>query len=119
MKNKKIKIICFDLDGVICLTKKNNYRSSKPIRKNINFINKLIKNYEIIIFTSRYMGRNNDVQKKAIKQGYEFTKSQLKKWKVNYSKLILGKPSYDLYVDDKNLGFKYNWINDLKKKIKL
>lgn len=119
MKNKKIGIICFDLDGIICLTKKNNYKLSKPIKKNINFINKLAKKYKIIIFTSRFMGRNNDVQKKAVKQGYKFTKNQLKKWKLNYSKLILGKPSYDIYIDDKNLGFKYNWITDLKKKLKI
>lgn len=119
MKNKKNKTICFDLDGVICLTKKNNYKLSKPIKKNINFINKLYKKHKIIIFTSRFMGRNNDVQKKAVKQGYKFTSNQLKKWKLNYSKLILGKPSYDIYIDDKNLGFKYNWIVDLKKKIKI
>ena len=37
MKNKK-KILCFDIDGVICLTKKNNYRSSKPIIRNIQLI---------------------------------------------------------------------------------
>ena len=32
-------IICFDIDGVICRTKKNNYRSSKPIKKAIKKIN--------------------------------------------------------------------------------
>tara|TARA_X000001036_G_scaffold286202_1_gene265889 strand:+ start:150 stop:509 length:360 start_codon:yes stop_codon:yes gene_type:complete len=119
MKNKKIKTICFDLDGVICLTKKNNYKLSKPVKKNINFINKLYKKYKIIIFTSRFMGRNNDVQKKAIKQGYKFTSNQLKKWKLNYTKLILGKPSYDIYIDDKNLEFKYNWRTNLEKKLKI
>ena len=65
------------------------------------------------------MGRNNDVQKKAIKQGYKFTSNQLKKWKLNYTKLILGKPSYDIYIDDKNLEFKYNWRTNLEKKLKI
>ena len=119
MKNKTKKTICFDLDGVICLTRKNNYHKSKPIKKNIQFINKLYKNFNILIFTSRFMGRNNDNINKAYKQGYLFTKKQLKKWKVNYTKLILGKPSYDVYIDDKNLGFKYNWITDLEKKLKI
>ena len=32
-------IICFDLDGVICLTKKNYYHLSRPIKKNIKKIN--------------------------------------------------------------------------------
>ena len=55
------------------------------------------------------MGRNNDNWRKAKSNGYKFTKLQLKKWKVNYHKLIMGKPSYDLIIDDKALGFKKNW----------
>ena len=47
------------------------------------------------------MGRNNDKVKYAKRDGLELTKTQLKKWKVNYNKLIMGKPSYDLLVDDK------------------
>ena len=35
--------------------------------------------------------------------GFKLTKTQLKKWKVKYHKLILGKPSYDLIVDDKGI----------------
>ena len=31
----------------------------------------------------------------------------------------MGKPSYDIFIDDKNLEFKSNWINSLKKKIKV
>lgn len=30
---KKINKICFDIDGVTCVTKNNNYRSSKPKKK--------------------------------------------------------------------------------------
>ena len=37
----KKKIICFDLDSVICKTKKNFYKESIPIKKNIKVINKL------------------------------------------------------------------------------
>ena len=40
------------------------------------------------------------------KRGYNLTKQQLKKWGLSYDKLIFGKPSYDLFVDDKSLGFK-------------
>ena len=39
---------------------------------------------------------------KAKKQGFQMTKIQLKKWKVNYHKLIFGKPSFDLFIDDKS-----------------
>ena len=113
MKNKK-KILCFDIDGVICLTKKNNYRPSKPIIKNIKLINNLYKNFKIIIFTSRFMGRNNEDMVKAKKQGYRFTSSQLSKWGLKYHKLIFGKPSFDIFIDDKNLDFNKDWHKKLK-----
>ena len=113
----KKKIICFDLDNVICKTKNNNYKSSIPIKKNVSLVNKLFDNgYYIKIFTARYMGRNNDDPKKAKKQGYFFTKNQLKKWKIRYHKLIFGKPSFDIYIDDKSLFFDKNWNSKLKKK---
>jgi hypothetical protein len=111
------KIICFDIDNVVCLTINNNYNKSIPYKKKINFINKLYeKNYYIKIFTSRFMGRNKENIKKAEKQGYNFTKKQLKKWGLKYNKLIFGKPSYDLFVDDKAVFFKKNWQEYLKKK---
>ena len=113
----KKKIICFDLDNVLCKTRRNNYKSSIPIKKNVSLVNKLFDNgYFIKIFTARYMGRNNDDIKKAKKQGYIFTKQQLKKWKISYHKLIFGKPSFDVYIDDKSLFFDKNWTSKLKKK---
>ena len=36
------------------------------------------------------------------------TYNQLKKWGLNFHKLELGKPSFDVYVDDKNFNFKKN-----------
>ncbi len=116
----KIRKICFDIDGVICkLTKDNNYKKSKPIKKNIRLINNLFqKNIYIILFTSRYMGRNNDNQIKAKKMGYKFTEKQLKKWGLKYNKLLMGKPSYDLIIDDKSIFFNKNWQSPLLEKIK-
>jgi hypothetical protein len=112
------KIICFDLDNVICKTKRNNYRSSLPIKKNIKFINFLYKNgFTIKIFTARYMGRSRENIIKAKKRGYKFTLKQLKTWKVRFHNLIFGKPSYDLIIDDKSLYYKKNWTKDLKKKL--
>ena len=76
------------------------------------------KGHYIKIFTSRYMGRNNENKMLAKKQGYKFTKNQLKKWNVTYDELIFGKPSYDIFVDDKNLSFKRDWSNEILKKNK-
>ncbi len=113
-----MKTICFDLDNTICTTKKNYYSTSKPKLNVIKFINTLYGNYEIIIFTARFMGREKGNLSNAKKKGYKFTEKQLKKWGLKYDKLIFGKPSYDIIVDDKSLGFKKKWIPDLKKKLK-
>ena len=34
---------------------------------------------------------------------------QLKLWGVSYNRLLLGKPSYDLLIDDKALGYRKDW----------
>ena len=112
----KNKSFCFDIDGVICNTINKNYMSAKPNQKSIKIINKLYKNNYIIIFTSRYMGRNNDNVRKAKIQGYKKTFNQLKKWKLNFHELRFGKPSYDFFLDDKNVFFKKNWHKQFEKK---
>ena len=59
MKKSKNKIICFDLDDVICKTKAKKYFLAKPYPKVIKKINNLYsKGYYIKIFTARFMGRN-------------------------------------------------------------
>ena len=115
----KKKTICFDLDNVLCKTKGNNYKKSIPIKKNKKVLNDLYKkNFYIKIFTARFMGRNNDNISKAKKKGYKLTLNQLRKWKLNYHKLIFGKPSFDLYIDDKSLFYKKNWISAFRKALK-
>ena len=114
-----MKILCFDLDNVICFTKGNDYDKSKPNKKIISLINNLYKDgYTIKIFTARYMGKFKGNSKKATKYGYKKTFTQLKKWELNFHELILGKPSYDLFIDDKALGFKKNWVKQFKQIIK-
>jgi intein-encoded DNA endonuclease-like protein len=45
---------------------------------------------------------NSDVEQ-VNKTYYKFTKDQLEKWGVKYHKLIMGKPSGDIYIDDKGV----------------
>jgi hypothetical protein len=105
-----MKKFCFDVDGVICRTAKSNYKSSKPNYKVIKVINKLYDQcHYIIIFTARYMGRHNDNANKAKKIGYNFTFKQLKKWGLKFDKLVFGKPTYDIIIDDKAINFKKDW----------
>ena len=117
----KLKTICFDIDNVICKTNHmNDYSKSEPIKKNIKVINEAYNNnFNIILYTSRYMGRckGNIVKvKKLIKP---LTLKQLKSWGVKYHKIYFGKPSFDLFIDDKSLFFKKNWSKLLKKKLQI
>ena len=111
-----MKIICFDLDGVICNNTYGDYSKAKPIKKSINKINSLYNKGHIIkVFTARYMGRNNEDISKAYTDGYKFTKNQLDSWGLKYNFLILGKPTYDILVDDKHIGFSKSWTEDISK----
>ena len=112
------KVLAFDIDGVVCHTLGSDYKNSKPNKKAIEKINHLYdKGNKIIIFTARFMGRSGDKCSRAKKEGLILTKKQLKKWDVKYHKLLMCKPSYDLYIDDKALNFKKNWQVVLKKKL--
>ena len=64
------------------------------------------------------MGRNNENINKAKKNGYKLTINQLKKWNIKFHILIMGKPSFDIYIDDKAFGFNKNWQEKFKKMIK-
>ena len=46
----------------------------------------------------------------------ELTKKQLANWNVQYDELLMGKPDYDIYIDDKSFNFKKNWHLSFKKK---
>ena len=122
-KSKK-KIFIFDMDDTICKTYNKKYHKSQPIKSVIAKINLLKKNGHIIkIFTARYMGRNNENFKLVKKKYFNRTQNQLKKWKVNFDELILGKPSYDYFIDDKCHNIKdkktslliYKFIKNKKK----
>ena len=53
------------------------------------------------------------IKKKAKQRGFLKTKQQLKKWNIKYHKLIFGKPSYDLFIDDRSIFFKKNWVKKI------
>ena len=113
-----MKTICFDIDGVICKSKKNIYKKSIPIIKNIKLINLLFDSGFIIkLYTARCMGTTFDKKKKSEKLIKKLTIRQLKLWKVKYHKIFFGKPSFDIFIDDKCLFFKEDWPKVLKKKI--
>tara|TARA_R100000458_G_C8249539_1_gene226779 strand:- start:1065 stop:1391 length:327 start_codon:yes stop_codon:yes gene_type:complete len=92
----------FDLDGTLCTNTYGSYEKAQPLKERIKVVNELFdEGNEIIILTARGMGRHGNCRSKAISEFYEFTKGQLEEWGVKYHDLFLGKPSGDIYVDDK------------------
>ena len=64
------------------------------------------------------MGRNNENIIKAKKEGLSLTTKQLKKWNVKYHNLIFGKPSFDIYIDDKSFFYDKKWPQKILKRLK-
>lgn len=94
----------FDIDGTICTSIDGKYEEAKPIIERINFINKLYDEGNIIYFhTARGMGRSNNSQVFAERLLKKLTIQQLFDWKVKYHGLFMGKPSGDIYIDDKGI----------------
>lgn len=72
-----------------------NYSTSIPIIKNIEKINKLFDlGHTIIYWTAR--------GSKTKKDWYQITLNQFKKYNVKFTELRMGKPYYDLIIDDKS-----------------
>ena len=106
----QMKTLCFDLDGVICSQTAGDYGNAAFDKDAISLINRLYaEGFRIVIHTSRFMGRNKGDALAAQKEGHEFTARQLKEHDVKFHELILGKPRYDLLVDDRAVFFKRDW----------
>jgi glycerol-3-phosphate cytidylyltransferase len=104
-------IYCFDLDGTICKTPEKNYEQSTADAEMVKLINELFDLGHIIkIYTARGMTRFSGNVEMVYEQYFDLTKNQLESWGLKYHELILGKPSYDFFIDDKNLS-----IQDFKK----
>lgn len=109
------KNLCFDLDGTLCTNTMGNYSEAKPLKQAIKKVNELYEEgHHIIIFTARYMGKSEGDIEKAYEIGYDFTTEQLKRWGIKYHKLILGKPEYDIIIDDKSIFYRDDWYENLK-----
>ena len=105
--------ICFDLDGVICEQTKGDYQNASCKRHVVSAINDLYDNgFRIIIYTSRYMGRSDEDIIKSYKAGYNFTLNQLNDWNLKFHELFLGKPRYDILVDDKSIFYNDDWMKE-------
>jgi quercetin dioxygenase-like cupin family protein len=94
--------IFIDLDNTLCKTTDSDYENSIPIQERIDKVNKLKEEgNKITIWTAR--GQNSG------KDWKELTENQLKEWNIQYDNLLMNKPSYDKYIDDKSENVDKLW----------
>jgi len=94
-------IIYIDIDDTICYYPDNNneknYNLALPYNERISKINKLYDNGNTIVY---WTARGTLTQK----NWFNVTYVQLKKWNCKFHELRMGKPVYDLFIDDKNMN---------------
>lgn len=97
-------IYVIDIDGTIC-TSGSDYEKSIPKYDRIEKINQLYDKGHIIKYlTARGMGRYKDSRIMSHNHFYNITYQQLKSWGCKFHYLIMGKPSGDVYIDDKGMN---------------
>ena len=84
-----------DIDGTICTkTENGNYGLAKPYEERIRFFNSLYDDgNEINYWTAR--GSSSGIDWTLL------TLKQLDEWGVKFTRFSVGKPSYDVWIDDK------------------
>jgi hypothetical protein len=97
-------IIFVDIDDTICwnisVGEGNippDYSNARPYPERIKKINGLFENgHEIVYWTAR--GTRTGIN------WFKLTEEQLNDWGCKYTELRMGKPAYDLFIDDKNIS---------------
>jgi quercetin dioxygenase-like cupin family protein len=91
-----------DLDNTLCKTIDGDYSNSEPIVERIHRVNKLKEEgHTVVIWTARGSKSGIDYR--------ELTVKQLTEWNIQYDELLLGKPDYDVYIDDKSFNVDTLW----------
>lgn len=102
-EGKGARTFAFDLDGTLCTITDGEYEHASPYLTRIAHVNRLHQDgHKILIYTARGATSKRDLR--------ELTLSQLKEWGVTYDELIMGKPHFDLLIDDKaQHSSSYDW----------
>jgi quercetin dioxygenase-like cupin family protein len=97
-----------DIDGTICAVDTScsntltRYQNASPIHERINRVNSLYEEgHQITYWTARGGESGLDLE--------ELTRKQLTSWGCKFHKLLMGKPSYDTYIDDKSYNVDNFW----------
>ena len=95
-------IIYVDIDETICshhdgVGGPRDYSGASPLKDRIEKINALYdKGNTIVYWTARGTVTGIDWKK--------LTQKQLENWGAKHHELKMGKPAYDLFIDDKNIN---------------
>ncbi|MCX5796518.1 MAG: hypothetical protein NTY77_13575 [Elusimicrobia bacterium] len=85
---------CFDIDGTLCTNTEGDYERARPRPEVIARVDALFAaGHRILLQTARGATTGIDWR--------QTTERQLADWGVRYHELHFGKPTADLYVDDK------------------
>lgn len=90
-------IYMVDIDGTICRSIRADYATAVPMKDRIEKINRLFdEGHEIHYWTARGGTTGLDWS--------DLTKQQLDTWGCKYTSLKMGKPSYDMWIDDRAIN---------------
>ena len=91
-------VIYVDIDETICKSPESrDYSLAIPMQERIEKINNLYDEGNTIVYwTARGTGSGIDWR--------QTTMEQFQRWGVKHHGLMMGKPVYDLFIDDKNIN---------------
>jgi len=90
-------IYIVDIDNTICRTLWGDYPRATPYPERIEKINQLYRDgHTIIYWTARGAISNTDWT--------SLTHEQLNRWGCLYHEVRMGKPAYDIWIDDKAIN---------------
>ena len=96
-----------DIDNTICKTNGNDYENSVPHMDRIAKINQLFdEGNEIHYWTARGSISGKDWS--------HFTMYQLNEWECKFTTAKVGKPHYDVWIDDKAFNDEHYFDSHLK-----
>ncbi len=108
MYNPNVKTLVIDLDGTLCeqTAGGEEYFTARPLQPMIDQVKEYkAAGWNIVIFTARGMRQfNGDMREAFIHYGMKTTR-WLREHDVPFDVLQFGKPSADMYVDDKGVDF--------------
>lgn len=98
-------LVYVDIDQTICKTSGTDYTKAEPIYERIKVVNNLYKKGDRVVYwTARGSVTGID--------WYDITKKQLESWDAKHHELKMGKPPFDIFIDDKSFNSEI-FFNDL------